>query len=644
MRPTLLPLAMLTLAAAHHAAPPEVVPNDNRVAAGHLAHGVLTLELEAREATWYPETDAGPGLPVYAFAEAGRPPSIPGPLIRVPAGTELHVTVRNTLPKRLRLAGLQEHQSESLDSVDIAPGATQAFRFRVDAPGTYLYGGKTEVLPRGRHAPLVGAFIVDPAGATPPKHERVLVINFFSDTVAALGVKSEAADRVLRRELAPPERWILFTVNGLSWPYTERLSYAVGDTVRWRIVNGTPAPHPMHLHGFYFDVDSKSDGPRDTIYAPGERRKAVTEVIEHQTTMTVTWTPTRPGNWLFHCHLVQHFDGALRLGHAADDGATHASHAESEMAGLVMGIHVAPPDGRVRVVSRTPEPAPRRKLRLYVTERAHVYGDQPGYSYVLQEGPTPPAPDSIRTVSSTLVLRRHEPTEITVVNRSHAMAGIHWHGLEIESYYDGVVGWSGWQQRVAPAIAPNDSFVVRVTPPRAGTFMYHTHMSEAGQLTSGQSGALLVTPERARLDTTDRVFLMTYGGPNADSPATVNGLETPPPVELRAGVAYRFRFINISPIEYRLVQLLRDSTVQTWRAVAKDGADLPPQQAAVRRAVLSFRPGETYDFEVRRDRPDSLTLVITAPRTLSVPLETVRRGVTAATIPLQVTRIPVVVR
>ena len=55
------------------------LPNDNRVRAGRLHAGVLTLRLEAREADWYPEDSAGPAVPVYAFAEAGKPVTIPGP-------------------------------------------------------------------------------------------------------------------------------------------------------------------------------------------------------------------------------------------------------------------------------------------------------------------------------------------------------------------------------------------------------------------------------------------------------------------------------------------------------------------------------------------------------------------------------------
>ena len=35
-------------------------------------------------------------------------------------------------------------------------------------------------------------------------------------------------------------------------------------------------------------------------------------------------------------------------------------------------------------------------------------------------------------------------------------------------------------------------FVVRFTPPRAGTFIYHTHLHDHRQLSSGLYGAMIV--------------------------------------------------------------------------------------------------------------------------------------------------------
>ncbi len=84
----LLIAAQLQVAAASPAALPTARANDNRTAAGTLKNGVLTLALEVRKAQWYPEGPKRVVLPGYVFAEKGREAMTPGPLIRVPAGTE----------------------------------------------------------------------------------------------------------------------------------------------------------------------------------------------------------------------------------------------------------------------------------------------------------------------------------------------------------------------------------------------------------------------------------------------------------------------------------------------------------------------------------------------------------------------------
>ena len=78
---------------------PPAVPNANTNPAGSLANGVLTLSLDARRAVWYPNGDSLPGREVFALAEASGPAIVPGPLVRVPAGTTVELTIRNTLER-----------------------------------------------------------------------------------------------------------------------------------------------------------------------------------------------------------------------------------------------------------------------------------------------------------------------------------------------------------------------------------------------------------------------------------------------------------------------------------------------------------------------------------------------------------------
>jgi hypothetical protein len=52
----------------------------------------------------------------------------------------------------------------------------------------------------------------------------------------------------------------------------------------------------------------------------------------------------------------------------------------------------------------------------------------------------------------------------------------------------------------------------------------------------------------------------------------------------------------------------KDGTPIQWRALAKDGADLPSQQATTRDAVQVISVGETYDFEFSPKEPGQYEL------------------------------------
>ena len=152
------------------------------------------------------------------------------------------------------------------------------------------------------------------------------------------------------------------------------------------------------------------------------------------------------------------------------------------MAGLVLGMTV---QSAARPASPAAISAPARKLRLLVRERPATDRSPGATVFQLQEGPQPPALDAAAIPGPPLVLKRDEPVEITIVNQLREPTAIHWHGIELDSYYDGVPGWGGVREQMTPPIAPGQSFVARFAPPRAGTFMYHTHWHNFLQLVGG---------------------------------------------------------------------------------------------------------------------------------------------------------------
>ncbi|MDO8795528.1 MAG: multicopper oxidase domain-containing protein [Vicinamibacterales bacterium] len=568
-----------------------IAANDNRVAAGELRGGVLTLSLEMRQGLWHPEREDGEAIPVYAFGEVGASLQVPGPLLRVPAGTVVALSVQNRLPVAATLHGLHQRPGRDADVIAVAPGATVRARFTAGAPGTYLYWARTSDGQRGNarvlDALLGGALVVDEPGAVPA--DRVFVL----------------------------ERWngpTRTAINGKSWPYTERLTYPAGTQVHWRVVNASDLSHPMHLHGSHFTVDAVGDGERYEAFPASARPLVFTQNAEVAETFEMTWVPREAGRWLYHCHRLPHMRLPVPLDPAdvlVPDAHAHAHDdpAYAGMGGMILGITVTGPQ------RERPEDAWRgaRKLELTVGERK---GDPKFFELSLRErGRTEPGAKPALSTGLTgplIVLEQHQPVEIAVVNQLKESTAGHWHGIELESYYDGVPEWGGLGEKKTPAVEAGQTFVARMTPPRAGTFMYHTHWHDAAQLTGGVHGPLIVLPPGRRFDPeTDRAFLFSQspGDPFGPPLLLMNGVPQPAALRLRTGTTYRLRFMNITPAAANLrVSLRRAGAPVQWRAVAKDGVDLPAAAATMRPADLQVSVGETFDFEYEAAAPGEVTL------------------------------------
>jgi FtsP/CotA-like multicopper oxidase with cupredoxin domain len=70
----------------------------------------------------------------------------------------------------------------------------------------------------------------------------------------------------------------------------------VGELQVWELVNETSQDHPFHLHGFFFQVLAEGAiAWKDTVNVP------------QKTTVRIAWLPDdRPGEWMYHCHILEH--------------------------------------------------------------------------------------------------------------------------------------------------------------------------------------------------------------------------------------------------------------------------------------------------------------------------------------------------
>ena len=75
----------------------------------------------------------------------------------------------------------------------------------------------------------------------------------------------------------------------------------VGELQVWDLVNETGQDHPFHLHGFFFQV-VEEDGRAPAMLAWKD-----TVNVPRKTTTRIAWLPDdRPGQWMYHCHILEH--------------------------------------------------------------------------------------------------------------------------------------------------------------------------------------------------------------------------------------------------------------------------------------------------------------------------------------------------
>jgi FtsP/CotA-like multicopper oxidase with cupredoxin domain len=97
-----------------------------------------------------------------------------------------------------------------------------------------------------------------------------------------------------------------FRINGVPYWKAKPYRAALGETQLWVIRNDTKWDHPFHLHGYFFmPVDERGEPIRpmewkDTINVPMESTRRFLVAFDE-----------RPGEWMFHCHILDHADGGL---------------------------------------------------------------------------------------------------------------------------------------------------------------------------------------------------------------------------------------------------------------------------------------------------------------------------------------------
>ena len=80
----------------------------------------------------------------------------------------------------------------------------------------------------------------------------------------------------------------------------------LGATEIWEIQNVVTMDHPFHLHGFQFQILD-----RDGVPEPFVSWKDVVNVRKHETVRFAVRFDDFPGQWMYHCHILDHEDHGM---------------------------------------------------------------------------------------------------------------------------------------------------------------------------------------------------------------------------------------------------------------------------------------------------------------------------------------------
>jgi FtsP/CotA-like multicopper oxidase with cupredoxin domain len=116
-----------------------------------------------------------------------------------------------------------------------------------------------------------------------------------------------------------------YHINNKPYWMAEPIRARIGETQLWTVRNETPWSHPLHLHGFFFQVLDKDGNHvrpiewKDTVNIP---HKSAVQLLVHY--------EDRPGTWMVHCHILDHAEGGLmttvQLGETSNSSHPHERH------------------------------------------------------------------------------------------------------------------------------------------------------------------------------------------------------------------------------------------------------------------------------------------------------------------------------
>ncbi|HEX8795801.1 MAG TPA: copper oxidase [Polyangiaceae bacterium] len=227
----------------------------------------------------------------------------PGPTIEVVEGDRVRIYVTNKLPERTSVHWHGVLLPNGMDGVSgltqphIEPGETYVYEFTLRQNGTQMYHPHSDEMVQMALG-MMGFFIIHPRAPEAPRVDRDFCMMLHEWAIPP---------GTSRPNPAVMTDFNIFSFNSRVWPGTDPLVVKKGDRVRVRLGNLSMDSHPIHLHGYRFEVTG-TDGGR---VPEGARLPETTVNVPVGATRDVEWVADEPGDWIFHCHKSHHTMNAM---------------------------------------------------------------------------------------------------------------------------------------------------------------------------------------------------------------------------------------------------------------------------------------------------------------------------------------------
>jgi nitrite reductase (NO-forming) len=165
---------------------------------------------------------------------------VPGPVIHARQGQTVHVTLTNNAPMPHSVDFHAARVAPDKAFVDIMPGKSFTFSFKVNDPGVYMYHCGTKPVLAHIANGMYGAIVVDPANPKllPPVHHAYVLVSGEWYLNAPGEKKPAGLDMVKAHQMTPD--WV--TWNGFAAQYIKHpLTAHPGHTTRFYVVDAGPS-------------------------------------------------------------------------------------------------------------------------------------------------------------------------------------------------------------------------------------------------------------------------------------------------------------------------------------------------------------------------------------------------------------------